>query len=506
MPLLLLLLLTLACLPDRWPPPGGWIGSAMWCTLYTWLVVAGVIVFASVLAHRMRRLLNRAPSQRERLLHRYQSWRFYHQVGLFLAYGVILYVFNWGGAVQTLSMPKAAPAELLVLAPLLIGLILSWCCFYDADRAFHNAPPPPDLDRAFQSATITTEPAKTAFGSRWAHLVFQVRHNLALVFIPVCLIILIKALGRLVFGSSLEEQEIASFDGTLATGLVFLVIMLAIGSLFLFMPWILRLILGLKPLPDGPLRSRLLATSRRLRFRCSNILIWNTKEHVANAMVAGFLPWLRYVILTDRLVNELTPEEIEAVFGHEIGHIKHHHMVFYLGFLLASIAVLWTGYSLLLKQMEGWSLLEEYPDLAIPPFVALVGIYLFVVFGYLSRRCERQADLYGCRAVSCGRQHCPDHNLDRELVPAGRELCSTGIHTFMDALEKVGHLNGMSRDRPGWLQSWQHSTIARRIDFLREVLADQQVEKRFQKRVVLVKCALLFGVGAVLLTLAHFAP
>jgi Zn-dependent protease with chaperone function len=373
-------------------------------------------------------------------------------------------------------------------------LILSWCCFYDADRAFHNVSPPPDLDRAFQSALATPEPAKAAFWSRWTHLAFQVRHNLALVCIPVSLIILIKALGRLIPDSSIEWQEIASFGGMLATGL-----------LFLFMPWVLRLILGLKPLPDGPLRSRLLATSRRLRFRCSNVLLWNTKGHVANAMVAGFVPWLRYVILTDRLVSELTPEEIEAVYGHEIGHIKHHHMVFYLGFLLASIAALWAAYILLQEKLDGWSLLDKYPDLAIPPFVALVGIYLFVVFGYLSRRCERQADLYGCRAVSCGRKDCLDHMLDRESATPGHELCSTGIHTFMDALEKVGHLNGMSRDRPGWLQSWQHSTIARRIDFLHEVLTDQAAEKRFQTRVLLMKCALLLGVGAALLTLTQVA-
>jgi STE24 endopeptidase len=500
MPLLLLLLLTLACLPDRWEP-WPWNGSWAWWTLYTWLAVTGVVTLAALLAHRIRRLLAHAPGQRERLLQRYQSWRFYHQVGLFLVYGVVLYVFKWGWAVQSLSAPDApanAPllpgAELFVLAPLLIGLILSWCCFYDADRAFHNVSPPPDLDRAFQSALATPEPAKAAFWSRWTHLAFQVRHNLALVCIPVSLIILIKALGRLIPDSSIEWQEIASFGGMLATGL-----------LFLFMPWVLRLILGLKPLPDGPLRSRLLATSRRLRFRCSNVLLWNTKGHVANAMVAGFVPWLRYVILTDRLVSELTPEEIEAVYGHEIGHIKHHHMVFYLGFLLASIAALWAAYILLQEKLDGWSLLDKYPDLAIPPFVALVGIYLFVVFGYLSRRCERQADLYGCRAVSCGRKDCLDHMLDRESATPGHELCSTGIHTFMDALEKVGHLNGMSRDRPGWLQSWQHSTIARRIDFLHEVLTDQAAEKRFQTRVLLMKCALLLGVGAALLTLTQVA-
>jgi STE24 endopeptidase len=247
----------------------------------------------------------------------------------------------------------------------------------------------------------------------------------------------------------------------------------------------------------------LVATSHRLNFRCSNVLLWNTKGHVANAMVAGILPWLRYVILTDRLIQELTPEEIEAVYGHEIGHIKHHHMLFYLGFLLASIATLWAGYCLLQDQFDDWRVVKDYPELTIPPFIAAVGVYLFVVFGFLSRRCERQADLYGCRAVSCFRTDCFDHPPEKELAPVGCSLCPTGIHTFMDALEKVGHLNGISRDRPGFLQSWQHSTIARRVHFLAQVLADQRVETRFQRRVAMVKWALLLGVGAVLLTLVH---
>src|SRR5581483_9722513 len=100
------------------------------------------------------------------------------------------------------------------------------------------------------------------------------------------------------------------------------------------------LALGLKPLPAGPLRSRLEGTARRLGFRCNDILVWGTHGGVANAMVAGVVPWLRYVILTDRLMTELTPDEIEAVFGHEMGHAKHHHMLLYLGFLAVSVMLL----------------------------------------------------------------------------------------------------------------------------------------------------------------------
>ena len=64
-------------------------------------------------------------------------------------------------------------------------------------------------------------------------------------------------------------------------------------------------------------------------------------------------------------------------------------------------------------------------------------------------------------------------------------------------------LNGISRDKPGWLRSWQHSTISHRIDFLQRVLADRAVERRFQRRVRLIKWALFLGM-AVLLAIFAF--
>ncbi len=59
---------------------------------------------------------------------------------------------------------------------------------------------------------------------------------------------------------------------------------------------------------------------------------------MVNAMVVGLFPILRYVVVTDRLSAELTPEEIEAVFGHEVGHVKHRHMTYYLFFMMVSLA------------------------------------------------------------------------------------------------------------------------------------------------------------------------
>ena len=105
-------------------------------------------------------------------------------------------------------------------------------------------------------------------------------------------------------------------------------------------PWPLRLILGAKLLPPGPIRDRLEAAARRLKFRYSDILFWDTRNGMANAMVAGPLPWVRYVFLSDRLLEAATPAEVEAVFGHEIGHVRHRHFLFYAAFMGLSVATL----------------------------------------------------------------------------------------------------------------------------------------------------------------------
>jgi len=78
------------------------------------------------------------------------------------------------------------------------------------------------------------------------------------------------------------------------------------------------------------------------------------------------------------------------------------------------------------------------------------------------------------------------------------------VWTFIRALEKVARLNGLNRERPGFLQSWQHSTIAKRVDFLQRMLREPAVERKFQRRLLLLKCGLMLilGVGITALVLA----
>jgi len=481
MPLLLLLFLTLALLPEEWSRPWEPLASPVRSAAVTWLGVALIAAFARAIAAGVARQVTAYPEHRERVLRRYGQLRTYHILLLLGVYAASLYVLGWGWTVQEVCShggQMLPGAELVLVAPFLAGLVLSWISFYDAERALHTA-----------GEGETPEP----FWPRGAYIAFHLRQNLAFVFAPLLLLVSMKGLHRLY----------PTDEGTAAARAIMILGVVLTGAVIIGMPWLLRLALGLKPLSPGPLRTRLEASARRLRFRCSDILVWNTRRGVANAMVAGVVPWIRYVVLTDRLMTELTPDEVEAVFGHEIGHVKHHHMVYYLGFLIVSMFLMITVIRCLSFYLPFLDQIDK--TITALPLVAMLGPYIFVVFGFLSRRCERQADVFGCRAVSCARPECFGHEAGLDLAPRGRGLCPTGIGTFIEALEKVARLNGISRDKPGLLGSWLHSTIALRVEFLQDVRRDPTVERRFQRRVALVKWGLFLGLLAAFGALGYAA-
>jgi STE24 endopeptidase len=516
MPFLLMVFLTLVCLPEDsdWPQPS-WIPSATVSAWLTATVVLTVITFAWLLARQTRRALERDPFERDTILQRYERRRLAHRLLVFGTYASSLFLLGWGRAAYVLwgggdgqPWPAASStpwsgAELVLLAPFLMSLLLSWACFYDADRAaFSTSRRIFGIDpasRVWLDQNTAVADADASFGGRLTYVLFQLRQTLALVFIPLSLLLAMKEVRRNFRDSSTGWEVVIDIVG--------------VGFVFVGMPWLVRLALGLRSMPAGPLKDRLMTAARRLHFRFSDVLLWHTRGGMANAMVIGLLPWPRYVVFTDRLLEDFSADEVEAVFGHEVGHIKHRHMLYYLGFLSGSLLVLWMmGERLepLLKQLPGASYLlspsvqQSHEFLRMLPPTGIMLGYIFVVFGFLSRRCERQADVYGCRTVSCSRGECAGHAGDETLADRGRGLCSTGIRTFMRALEKVAFVNGISRERPGFLQSWQHSTIAHRVEFLQRVLADPTEERRFQRRVALVKWGLLAFLGALLAAVLHF--
>jgi STE24 endopeptidase len=451
MPFVFLLVFALISFQAAWPT-ADWLDPYA-CLAAPWVLVLVCWLLAGWHARQFCRQLARHPSEHAWLWRRYVHTRRRQTLLATAGFLVLLFALGWGDFVRqgTQDTSLAALAELIQFAPFLVALILMWWQAYHAEAASHRLTP-------------SAEP----FIGRWTYLSFQVRHNLLLVVPPIVLTLVLRSFFA-VFPALDNEGFLA------AAGLV-----LAAGAL-ISVPFILRVFLGLTPMPAGPLRDRLEAAARRVGFGFSNILVWDTRRSVANAMVSGALPWLRYVVLTDLLIERLTPDEVEAVFGHEVGHIKHHHMLLYIVFFIGSLTLmtgLWQFSTEVLQPAladavpapvlaatAGWSLPAEVA--AGPVLLTVVAAYVFVVFGFLSRRCERQADLFGCRAVS--------------------------PQAFIAALEKVADLNGIPRHRASWYSSWQHPTIAQRVDFVERVRDNPALEPRFQRSLLRLKLGLMSG-------------
>jgi STE24 endopeptidase len=150
--------------------------------------------------------------------------------------------------------------------------------------------------------------------------------------------------------------------------------------------------------------------------------------------------------------------------------------------------------------------------------VILAAAYVFLVFGFLSRRCERQADIHGCRTVSCGDPNCIGHVPGTAYPELPTVLCPTGIRTFIRALERVDHVNDASlhvsaskkrsagdliRGFLKWLRSWQHSTMSRRVAFLQSLMGNPGKEQTFQARVTVLRWGLLVVLATAFIVLGQ---
>ena len=160
-----------------------------------------------------------------------------------------------------------------------------------------------------------------------------------------------------------------------------------------------------EPLDNDELKSRLVALSERAGTRVRGVYKWNLSEKSkkANAALTG-LGNTRRIILADTLLDHYSPDEIEAVLAHELGHHVHKH-------ILKSIAVqagitlvgFWAANWVLHYAMERAHMFETLHDFANLPLLVLVstvlGFLLLPALNAYSRHNERQADRYAFRSI-----------------------------------------------------------------------------------------------------------
>jgi STE24 endopeptidase len=214
--------------------------------------------------------------------------------------------------------------------------------------------------------------------------------------------------------------------------------------------WLVPLFYRLTPLPDGPLRSRLLALAARVGVPVTGVFVvdQSRKSRTANAAVTG-LGRTRRILLFDTLLDTFTPDEVEAVLAHELAHQLHGDIR--RGLLVQGALTLVTLRAaawLLAAGVAFWHL-EGVADPAGLPWLALVMMLLGAVQMPLangfSRWIERQAD---------------DFALGLTRDPAA----------FIGAMERLGTLN-LAERRPHRLKEivlYSHPALDRRIARARE--------------------------------------
>lgn len=121
----------------------------------------------------------------------------------------------------------------------------------------------------------------------------------------------------------------------------------------------------------------------------------------ANAMLAG-LGRTRRVLMGDTLLDGFTPDEIEVIFAHEIGHHVFGHLR---KMLLAGVIYSAAGFWLCNELLMRWTAYvagapispHDLPVYALPLLMfglTVFGLFLEPVVNVISRRYERQCDRY----------------------------------------------------------------------------------------------------------------
>jgi len=163
----------------------------------------------------------------------------------------------------------------------------------------------------------------------------------------------------------------------------------------------------LTPLPEGALKTELLALAERTGFRARAIDVMDGSKRSghSNAFFTGFGRFRR-IVLFDTLVAQLDSAELAAVLAHEIGHYKRGHIPKMLAVSAAFLALGLFAVDALMHApwfLGGFGFAADAGAAPALLLVALLGglatYWLSPLLNALSRKHEYEADAFARAAV-----------------------------------------------------------------------------------------------------------
>lgn len=334
--------------------------------------------------------------------------------------------------------------EVLVMAPALFSIVAAWWIFQPFERRAGEAT---FLRRIDEGQPVHPLPSRTA----WVAL--QVRSQMLVILAPI---------GLLAFTGESVRLLVSMVDSVPAWAETMLPIA-AVLPVVAVAPWLVVRLAGATPLPPGEVRDILEGMCHRAGVRVRDLLLWPTGGLIINAGVTGIMGALRWVMLTDGLLDLLHRHQVMAVMAHELAHARRHHMI-WMGLSVVALAI---GMGLLMDPLvvslyqwridAGGSVAAMQRDLGFLDLTAtgLVLAGVLMGFGWVSRRFERQADAFAAVRMSVDEQD--------QALPV---VSSAGAVSMASALLVVSHANGVPMER----FSWRHGSIASRRRHLESLI------------------------------------
>ena len=353
-------------------------------------------------------------------------------------FAVDIYGLNVSAFLSGIGIFQAIPTlEALVFITLFIGyLAIVWSNAHDAYRRIYHT-------------NIT----------RKAYVVSNISFS-----VPVLLPwLLLSGVADLIMALpfDLPRRVLTSPEGETAYFLFFLFAVAGIGPLIIQKFWRCR------PLEAGYYRQRIESLCQRAELKYADILYWPIfGGRMITAGVMGLVSRFRYILVTDALLHILSPDEVDAVIAHEVGHVKNRHLLFYLFFFIGYMLIAYATFDLIIYLiifsepiyrfvfMTGISRTTVTTGLLSLAIIFNFLVYFRFIFGYFMRNFERQADAFVYRLFT-------------SAVPL--------ISTF----EKIVAVSGHSPDKP----NWHHFSIRQRVDFLRRCEEDRSWIRHHDRKV-----------------------
>jgi STE24 endopeptidase len=390
---------------------------------------------------------------------RWEAW--YEAIAWLWAGGAlaVLYLSGWPQVVRSLASMADWPLkdELLILAPLVASLVVVWVACHRVERL---------LPPAEGEVTVSLR----------QYVMLRVRHYLGLTLLPALVILGIQeAAATWHWTSGAGDQRAWWLFGALLAGAV------------LGFPLALKWLWQTQRVADSPLKERLLTSCRSLGCRVRNIVVWHTGGTLANAAVAGLLPAMRTIFLSDGLLARLSDDELDVVVRHEAAHLARRHL--WQRMLLLALPVLvyfavqthWpAALAAISEHLNRAGVAPVWQMTLVVPLLAMA--YALAAMGSLARMHEHDADLAACSSAG---------------TPVVESNSVAHLHSALVKL--VGDSSEYDRGR------WLHPSVRQRVAFLKRAAHRPLIGVRFRARLFWVSCGLVL-IGAAAAAAGLFPP